>query len=65
MLKIEKIAVIFNQIEIGQKPDLKMPEVSGMEVLQKVKSLSPDVEVILVTAFGETETDVRPGINEC
>lgn len=38
--------------------DLKMPEVGGIEVLQKVKRLAPNVEVILVTAFSETETAV-------
>ncbi len=39
--------------------DLKMPEVSGMEVLQKVKKISPHVEVVLITGFGETDTAIQ------
>lgn len=32
--------------------DLKMPGMSGMEVLQEIKKIKEDVEVIVVTAFG-------------
>lgn len=38
--------------------DLKMPEISGMEVLQRAKKITPHVEVILVTGFGETNTAI-------
>ena len=32
--------------------DLKMPGLSGIEVLQEIKKLQPDVEVIIVTGYG-------------
>src|SRR5712692_4359767 len=38
--------------------DLKMVGASGMEVLQAVKRLHPDTEVILVTAYGTIESAV-------
>jgi len=45
------------------KPDIvitdkKMPEFDGMEVMRIVKSISPDTEVILITAFGEYDTAI-------
>ncbi len=39
--------------------DLKMPEMSGLELLKEVKALNPDIAVILVTAFGSVEDAVR------
>lgn len=38
--------------------DLKMPGVDGLAVLKKVKELSPDTGVLMVTAFGTVETAV-------
>jgi two-component system NtrC family response regulator len=38
--------------------DLKMPGVSGMEVLRTVRARSPDVPVLVITAFGNVETAV-------
>lgn len=38
--------------------DLKMPGVDGMAVLKRVKELSPDTGVLMVTAFGSVETAV-------
>ena len=38
--------------------DLKMPGMNGVEVLKQVKNLSPDTEVILMTAYGTVETAV-------
>jgi two-component system NtrC family response regulator len=38
--------------------DLKMPGVPGMEVLRKVRARSPDVPVLVITAFGNVETAV-------
>jgi DNA-binding NtrC family response regulator len=32
--------------------DLNMPELSGIEVLKEIKKLKPDIEVIIVTAYG-------------
>jgi signal transduction histidine kinase len=36
--------------------DLVMPEVDGIQVLQKVKSVSPETEVILITAYSSTNS---------
>jgi YesN/AraC family two-component response regulator len=45
--------------------DLKMPGIDGMEVVHTVKHLSPDTEVVITTAYGETEnaiTALREGV---
>ncbi len=39
--------------------DIKMPGVSGFEVLKKAKELSPDTIVIMITAFGTTEDAIE------
>jgi CheY-like chemotaxis protein len=33
-----------------------MPGMSGLELLPKAKALRPDVPVIIITAYGDTET---------
>ncbi len=38
--------------------DLLMPGMSGVELLRALKTLSPEVEVILMTAYGTVETAV-------
>ncbi len=38
--------------------DLKMPGMSGLELLRAVKALKPDIEVLLMTAYGTVETAV-------
>jgi two-component system response regulator HydG len=38
--------------------DLKMPGLTGLEVLRAVKTIVPDVDVILLTAFGTVEEAV-------
>ncbi|HSB72619.1 MAG TPA: sigma-54 dependent transcriptional regulator [Candidatus Methylomirabilis sp.] len=39
--------------------DLKMPEVSGLDVLRETKVLSPETEVILLTGHGTIESAVE------
>jgi two-component system, NtrC family, response regulator PilR len=39
--------------------DVKMPKADGLQVLKKVKELSPDTIVIMITAFGTTETAIE------
>ena len=39
--------------------DMKMPGMTGIEVLQSVKILSPDIPVILITAYGTVNTAVE------
>lgn len=38
--------------------DMKMPEMDGLELLEKLKKEKPNVEVIVVTAYGTVETAV-------
>ena len=38
--------------------DLRMPTMDGLEFLKKVKQNSPEIEVILMTAYGTVETAV-------
>jgi DNA-binding NtrC family response regulator len=36
--------------------DLRMPGLSGMQVLEKIKSIDPSIEVIVVTGYASYET---------
>src|ERR1041385_6651896 len=38
--------------------DLKMPRVSGLEVLERTKASSPETEVVVMTAYSTTETAI-------
>ena len=38
--------------------DLRMPKLSGLELLEKIKALKAEIPVIVITAFGEVETAV-------
>src|SRR5260370_9241163 len=40
--------------------DLKMPGLTGLELLRAAKAIAPDVDVILLTAFGTVEEAVKP-----
>ena len=37
--------------------DINIPGMSGLELLPKAKALRPDVPVILITAYGDAETN--------
>ncbi len=39
--------------------DLRMPGMDGLEVVQVVNQLSPDTEIIVLTAFGSTDTAIQ------
>jgi len=39
--------------------DLQMPGIGGLEVVQIINEISPDTEVILLTAYGSTESAVE------
>jgi CheY-like chemotaxis protein len=36
--------------------DINMPEMTGLELLPKVRELRPDVPVIMITAYGDDQT---------
>ena len=36
--------------------DINMPGMSGLELLPKAKAATPDVPVIMITAYGDAET---------
>ena len=39
--------------------DMKMPGMCGMDVLEKVKAISPETVIVLMTAYGTIETAVE------
>lgn len=39
--------------------DIQMPELSGMEMLAKIRETDPELPVVMITAFGSTETAVE------
>src|SRR5690349_8333188 len=39
--------------------DLRMPEIDGLEVLRRVRELSPQTLVLLITAYASVETAVE------
>ena len=39
--------------------DMKMPKLSGKEVLQRIKKSWPDLPVLIMTAFGSIESAVE------
>ena len=36
--------------------DINMPGMSGLEMLPKVRTMRPDVPIIMITAYGDSET---------
>jgi len=38
--------------------DLKLPDMDGLDVLSKIKEIDPEIEVIMLTAYGTVETAV-------
>ncbi len=39
--------------------DLKMPKMDGIELLQKLKEMNPEIQAIMITAHGSVETAVE------
>ncbi|MFN3306476.1 MAG: response regulator [Candidatus Kapaibacteriota bacterium] len=39
--------------------DLKMPYISGEEVLKQIKAMKPEVQVVILTGYGDTESAVQ------
>ncbi|MEW6002442.1 MAG: sigma-54 dependent transcriptional regulator [Nitrospirota bacterium] len=56
---LEGLSYIKNDIFDLVITDIKMPKVDGFELLKKVKEISPDTLVIMITAFGTTEIAIE------
>ncbi len=39
--------------------DIRMPGMDGMEVLRRVREIRPDIQIIMITAYGTIETAVE------
>jgi len=39
--------------------DVRLPDMSGLEVLQQIKALDPKAVILIITAFGTTETAIE------
>jgi CheY-like chemotaxis protein len=39
--------------------DINMPGMTGLELLPKAKAMRPDVPIIMITAYGDAETERR------
>lgn len=39
--------------------DLRMPVMSGVEVMERIKELDPDIEIIVITGYGTLESALR------
>ena len=47
-----------NRIDVALL-DIKMPEMSGIEVLEKIKTIDPDIQAIMVTGYATLDTAVE------
>jgi len=56
---LEGIETIKNNRIDAMVTDIKMADISGIEVLERVKKLYQDIEVIMVTGYDEQELAVR------
>ena len=53
---LKRIAGTLEQSLILILSDINMPGMTGLEMLPKVKALRPEVPVIMITAYGDSET---------
>ncbi len=53
---LARIAGTIEQSLILILSDINMPGMTGLEMLPKVKEMRPHVPVIMITAYGDTET---------
>ena len=52
---LEAYDIIMDEYPDIVMTDIKMPGFSGLELLQRIKSLHPDIEFILLSGYGEFE----------
>jgi two-component system response regulator HydG len=63
---VEKVSSGFEALEILEKNpfdllfvDIRMPQMSGIELLERVKTDYPETVVVIITAYGSIETAVK------
>ena len=56
---LEHIANTMEQSLILILSDINMPGMTGLEMLPKMKEMRPDVPVIMISAYGDPETERR------
>jgi len=55
----EGLNIINNNVVDLVLTDFRMPEWNGLEVLKKVKELNPEIDVVIMTAFGNIDEAVN------
>lgn len=55
----EGFEIIKNNLVDVVLTDFRMPEWDGKKVLQEIKNLNPEIEVVMITAFGNVEDAVE------
>ena len=53
---LERVAGTSEQSPILIFSDINMPGMTGLEMLPRVKALHPEIPVIMITAYGDSET---------
>ncbi len=56
---IEAIELFRKELPAAVLLDVKMPEMNGIEILKELKSIDPDVPVIIVTGYADITTAVQ------
>jgi len=55
----EALDITRNQLIDIILSDIRMPEITGLELLKQVKEINPDISVVMITAFGSIEDAVE------
>lgn len=56
---MEALDILNNEIIDLVLTDVKMPGISGIQLLEKIKEINPDLPVIIMTAYGSVEKAVE------
>jgi len=56
---MEALDILNNEIIDLVLTDVKMPGISGIQLLEKIKEINPDIPVIIMTAYGSVEKAVE------